>query len=379
MNAASIKGTTKALLIGAAIALPGAALADGGSLTSDIAELRARVAELEANAGRNADLNFEVGAATQLTIYGFVRAEAFYDFDFDQGDLSVTGALGDGAPETDGAFNTSVRVSRLGFLSSTDTDIGTIGGQLEFDLFGSAGTAELRVRHANITIGGLLIGQFWTNFMPIGQYPTTADFNGPVGITFARVPQIRYTGTAGDLTYSVSIEESNGNSEDPTFTAAGLYSTELLDLRLAGYVGTQIEAGNEDDVFGVTLSAALRPWAGGALTGNFTTGEGLGHLLIGGGNDLDAAGNAVDVDALTLEYRQDVSDSVNVGIAYGFEDYDITDIDADQRLQSVHVNAFWNPTDRLRLGVEYIYGEREDGDGDEFDANRIGASATFTF
>ena len=121
-------------------------------------------------------------SAPDITIYGFVRAEAFYDLDFDQGDISNTAGL-DAAEETDGTFNTSVRVSRLGARATSQTDIGEIGGQLEYDLFGSNGTAELRLRHANVTVGGFLVGQFWTNFMPIGQYPTTADFNGPVGVT----------------------------------------------------------------------------------------------------------------------------------------------------------------------------------------------------
>jgi hypothetical protein len=38
------------------------------------------------------------------------------------------------------------------------------------------------LRHANLTVGNLLIGRSWTNFMPIESYPVTLDFQGPSGI-----------------------------------------------------------------------------------------------------------------------------------------------------------------------------------------------------
>jgi len=166
----------------------------------DFARLQDRVDQLEAQERARPDFGL---ANTTVDIYGFVRAEAFYDFDFAQGDLSRAGRVGDPDFETGGEFDTSVRVSRFGLRTSTDTDIGTIGTQLEFDLFGSGGddssSPNLRLRHANVTFGdSILVGQFWTNFMPLVHYPSTADFNGPVGITFARVPQFRYTYNAGN-------------------------------------------------------------------------------------------------------------------------------------------------------------------------------------
>lgn len=366
-------------------ALMGASAFSGSVQAQDISALEARVAELEAEA-EAPRFSFTTGDHTTITVYGFVRAEAFYDFDFEQGDTSnfsglSTDTIVDGelvpGNETDGTFNTSVRVSRLGVRSSTETDIGTIQGQLEYDLFGSNGTAELRLRHANIRVAGFTIGQDWTNFMPIGQYPTTADFNGPVGITFARVPQLRYTGSAGAFTYSVSVEDL-GDSADPAVTGALQYSHDLFTARVAVLAGTQRDGlGLEDDIEAITLSGTASLWQGGHLGATYVNGNGLGFLLIGGGETL-VAGEANNVEGFTLEARHDFG-LFNIGVVYGEEEYENGVAGDIQELDSLFLNAFWTPTDNFTLGVEYIEGSRTDFDGTELDAERVGASVTFTF
>lgn len=317
--------------------------------------------------------------STEVDVYGFVRAEAFYDLDFIQGDFANTSGLNN-APETDGNFDTSVRVSRLGVRATQQTAIGQVGAQLEYDLFGSNGTAELRLRHANITAAGFLIGQFWTNFMPLGQYPTTADFNGPVGISFARVPQLRYSYSAGDINYSASIEEAVWQSDDPALTAAVEYSTDLFTVRGA-VIGGTISAGDEsdEDVFGVTLSGDISPWEGGTINAVYTTGEGIGGLLIGGGSAFAADGSANEVEGYTVGFNQAINSQFSVGFAYGFEEYDDPGAADLSEVETLHVNAFYKPVENLNLGIEYIQGERTDGTGGTLSAERVGLSATFTF
>lgn len=377
-------GAAAALIAG----LASPVLAD--SSADKIAELTDRVADLEAqqaSAGDRPRLKFNVTSNTELEIYGFVRFEAFYDFDAAQGDLSRPVRAGDPAFATDGEFETSVRVSRLGFRSNTATDIGNIGTQLEFDLFSGSDTTtspQLRLRHANVTIGdNWLLGQFWTNFMPLVHYPTTADFNGPVGITFARVPQIRYTHNAGNgFVFSGSIEEAAGGSSDPVLTAAALYTGDRFSARIAGLVGSVDVGADSFNTSGVTLSGTVNPWEGGQFSATYVTGEAIGNLLIGGGAQV-VGGQTNDATGFTLEYRHTLSDSLSVGIAYGNEDYDLATTTASgvtfTELETVHVNAFWNPTDRLTIAGEYIHGERTDATGATFDADRIGASVTFNF
>ena len=360
----------------------------------DFARLQDRVDQLEAQ--QNATPDFGLGNTT-IDIYGFVRAEAFYDFDFAQGDLSRAGRVGDPDFATSGEFDTSVRVSRFGIRTSSDTDIGAIGTQLEFDLFGSGGddssSPNLRLRHANVTIGdSVLVGQFWTNFMPLVHYPSTADFNGPVGITFARVPQFRYTYNAGNgLEISGSIEEQNGGGSDPIATAAVFYDGGNYSLR-AAVLGGEFSDGVDDSLTtqGYTLSGSVDPWQGGSISATFTSGDGLGNLLIGGGAR-SVAGEENESDSFTVAYNQELSDQFSLALAYGYEEYDLgTAIgslaegepdtrDSFDELQSVHATLFYRPVERLTLAAEYIYIESSGPGGFEADADRIGLSATYSF
>lgn len=379
----------KRLLEGAAVAALAAGLAapvyaDGHA---DVASLSARVDALEAAGASNAPLSFGLGETT-VSVYGFVRFEAFYDFDFAQGDLTSAGAIGDPAAATNGEFDTSVRVSRFGIRSATDTDIGKVESQLEFDLFGSGGSdsssPNLRLRHANININDtVLVGQFWTNFMPLVHYPRTADFNGPVGITFARVPQLRYTfNTGSGFLFSASIEEANGGGSDPVATAAALYTGSNYSVRVAGLYSTfEDDLGGEEETYGVTVSGSYSPFAGTTISGTYTTGQGLGNLLIGGGAR-SVNGEANESDSYTVEITQDISEQFSVGVSYGREDYDLnaaagTGLDIDQQ-ESLFVNAFYTPVDNLTIGLEYSRGERS-GNSGSFSADRVGTSVTFSF
>ncbi|MGC1494473.1 MAG: DcaP family trimeric outer membrane transporter [Sulfitobacter sp.] len=347
----------------------------------EVAELRARVSQLEAaNAANSPGLSFGTGN-TEVTIYGFVRAEAFYDFDFDQGQSAGFSKIGDPALATGGAFNTSVRTSRLGVRSKTQTDFGDIGTQFEVDLFGgNAGKPELRLRHANITIGdNWLFGQSWSNFMALGHSPTSADFAGPVGTTFARLPQIRYTGHPTEqFQYSLSIEENFvSSSEDPIVTAAAQYSTDTYSIRGAVLAGDTTNF----DQSAVTLSGSVKPWTGGYLAMTAVTGEGIASLMNGGADNF-IGGVVNDVTGYTVELRQDIGEKWNVGFTYGNEDYDVPTIVGALdyvELESLHVNAFYSPTDNLTLGLEYIRGERKSSTGQTFSADRVGASITLSF
>ncbi|MEX0365852.1 MAG: DcaP family trimeric outer membrane transporter [Ruegeria sp.] len=351
---------------------------------AELDALRARVEALEAGGTRpSGDLtNFQIGQ-TNIDIYGYVKADFFYDFDFNQGDTAFVNNIGEPANATDGNFGATLRQSRLGFRTTTQTDIGELRGQLELDLFASGGAAELRLRHANIGIGDhWIIGQDWTNFMPLAQYPTTVEFNGPVGIAFARVPQIRYTNTFGQTTFSASIEENTADSDDPVFTAALSYDTDQYSARVAGLIGTVNSGGTDVDQTGITLSGSIRPWQGGLFQATYVTGEALGPLLIGLG-DAAVGGVANDVDGYTLEFRQDIGDKWNVGIAYGREEYDLptsTGTLSFTELETIHVNAFYNVTDNLTLSAEYVRGERNDATtGATFDGDRIQAAIQLNF
>ena len=160
----------------------------------------------------------------------------------------------------------------------------------------------------------------------------TADFNGPVGVTFARVPQARYTHRSNALEISASVEEANGSgSSDPVATTAMFYKGDNFSARIAGLVGT-----------------------------------------------FDSDGENLNTNALTLS---DSYKKLSPGVAYGQANYDgLTNtgtIDFDE-LQSVFVNAFYSPVNNLTFAAEYSQGRREGSSGTD-SADRIGSSVTYSF
>ena len=369
------------LAMAALMGSTGLALADA-TTQAELDALRARVEALESTTDTsNIPGDFRLGGTT-VDLYGYVKADFFYDFDFVQGDTAFVNAIGEPANATTGTFGATLRQSRIGVRTSTQTDIGELRGQLEFDLFASGGASELRLRHANIQIGDhWTIGQTWTNFMPLNHYPTSVEFNGPVGITFARVPQIRYTGTAGNLEYSFSIEENVAASNDPVITAALAYTGDRFSARVAGLSGNVLVGGTEVDQTGVTASGSFTPWEGGLFQATYTNGEALGPLLIGVGSAA-VGGVANDVEGYTLEFRQDVGSQWNFGIGYGREDYDLPTSTGTlnfTELETVHVNAFYSPTDNLTFGAEYIFGERTSSTGATVNGDRVQFSAQLNF
>ncbi|EEE37183.1 hypothetical protein RKLH11_1019 [Rhodobacteraceae bacterium KLH11] len=362
------------------------ALAQDAQTQSELDALRARVEALEAGKVGTSGGDLRIGNTT-LDVYGYIKADFFYDFDFELGDTANTSEIGEPDNATSGTFGATVRQSRIGLRTSTPSAIGEIGGQLELDLFASNGTAELRLRHANITIGDhWLIGQTWTNFQPLDSYPTSVEFDGPVGIAFARVPQVRYTNSFGlqNTSFAVSIEENVGgsNSNDPIFTGSAEYNDGTFLARAAVLYGKAESGDVEVDQTGYTLSASVRPWEGGLFQVNYVDGEALGPYLIGAG-DAIVGGEANDVDGFTVEFRQDIGEKWNVGVAYGEENYDLPTSTGDLAFtdkETVHFNVFYKATDDLTFSAEYFYGERNDvNSGRDFDASRIQLAAQLNF
>lgn len=364
----------------------GAGQAAAQSTGTSPEELASRITALENE--RSGPIR--LGANTTLDIYGFIQVDFFQDLDADQGDFTNAASAG---TNDNGEFDSSVRVSRIGFRTTTQSSFGEIGTQLEFDLIGNGGNdfnAEPRIRHANVTIGdSLLIGQFWSNFMPIGQYPTTVDFNGPVGIAFRRAPQIRYTNTLGEaFTYSVSLEEGETQgtlrAQTPRATAAFNYATDLFTARAAVLYG-ELEEETTGETFeqsGIVLSGSVNPWAGGQFTGTYTSGQALGSLFIGGADNV-VGGEENDFDAFTVEFRQDIGEKLNVGVVYGREDYDLTtnigDANEFNELEGLFLNAFYTPVENFAVGFEYAQVTRTNASDVEFDADRVAINFRYSF
>jgi len=383
---------------------------------------------------------------TTVTITGYVRGDFRYDDSNDLGDSFVVssipadGALGD---LEDGHTRLHARQSRFIVRSETELDSGSkLKTVFEGDFFGAGGnqtfsnSSAFRLRNAYASYNGWLIGQTWTNFMDFIAYPTTVDFFGPAGKSFARQGQVRYT-FANGLSFSIENPETDGfglfdpidgvfnpDIDDPTrlrestgglaadilpdFTAAwrggpggaggsyeisGVARVLGIDTVIPNAAGDTFDAdGNlvgveideEELGFGVNLAGG---WQFGPvfIGASFTAGDGIGRYIING------AGNDIFItEDLELETVQSMAFSANVKInwssnsssllAFGsFENDEPAQSNGIDNLQTIHLNYIWNPFPKASFGVELIQGFIENADGSEGDATRFAFGAQLNF
>jgi hypothetical protein len=403
-----------ALLL-ATVAAPALAGNDA-ELERQVRELTDRVNELEDRGHVN------LPAGTTLTFGGYTKLDLIYDFDQGQGDTTFAPGLVIGAPDG-GGFDAHVRQTRLNFRTDTRTDRGPLTTFVEVDFFGTRGndvqtnSHRPRLRHAYGRWNRWTAGQTWTTFMPIEAYPSTVDFQGPSGIPFIRQAQLRYTFAAGKgLDFSVAIENGefsgrgvvggatvpigetiggafSGNNSDfdqaPDLVLAAKWSQNDSLLRGA-LVLRELEAprqmgGASETGWGINVAGGVPLWAGGRIVGSFTYGDGIGRYIIdGAGQDafIDATGrvNTIESYGATAQVTHAFSEKLSAGISYGF--YSVEDTfaatDTDQ-VQTVHASIFYKPVDRLTVGAELSWGEREIASGASEDATRLQTSVQFNF
>jgi hypothetical protein len=361
-------------------ALAGSAAAQ--SLEEQVADLKARVDDFYGDGTKG----FRVAPNTRLKIYGYIKADFIQDLDYDLGTTIFDIVNVTPTTPRDEAFRAQAIQSRIGFWTYTETDLGELQVRLEGDFFGGgANGGEFRLRHAYGELGGLLIGKTWTNFMPIESYPDSLDFQGPAGIPFVRPEQVRYTHDFGNgFSLSGSIERdaaSSGSSNGPAVTAAASYTSGNSFVKLAGLYRT-VDGGpgiGEIDGWGVNLSGNTSLWQGGTLQASLTTGEAIGSYMVFGGADI-LGNQAIETSGLTVGLNQAINDKLSLGLVYGYRDIDIGANPTDpENLTTVHATVYYKPVERMQLGLEYIFAEKEQFDGQSVDASRVQASAQFNF
>ncbi|MFT6568296.1 MAG: hypothetical protein ACJAVO_003075 [Parvibaculaceae bacterium] len=333
-----------------------------------IADLEQRVIELESEP----TLNYGVDGVN-LTIYGYIKADLIYDLDSDLGStIFGLGSLEPGT-ETGSNFTGQAIQSRLGVRAEFDGATAVLEG----DFFGGGG-GQFRLRHANLTVGNLLIGRSWTNFMPIESYPSTLDFQGPSGIPFARVAQARYTyEMPNGLGFSTSVEQAASDSSDPALTAAAFYSSERYFVKLAALGTTVSTTGGDVDGWGVNLSGNAQLWEGGSINASYTTGEAVGSYMVFGGDDT-FGGAAVETDGITLGISQ-TSGDWTFGAAYGLRQIDTGAATDTERLETIHLTTNYQIRESTTIGAEYIIGDRELFNDTSVSADRLQVSAKLSF
>lgn len=355
------------------------------------------------------------GTNISIQVGGFVQVDAITDSNnIGSKDSFVVSSIPTSG-EAAGQSNISARQTRLFLRTSTPTALGAFVTHVEGDFFGPDGT-DLRLRHAYGQIGDkhqLLGGQTWTTFMDASVYPAIFDYQGPNGMVLVRQPMLRYTGhPRDDLEWAVAVEDPNpdlsqatgvtGESTSvwPDFAAHVRWTPAWGHLQLAGVVrqltfDPPVGSRSSDIGWGFNLSGHVdlfAPVAKGKrdnVVFQLAGGQGIANYF----NDTNGLGQdgfvrtGGDLSALSVwggfaAYQHYWSPKWASTVGYSYLRVDNTGAQSPDTYKSGHygvVNLMYYPTDRLWIGLEALYGIREDQDGNTGDNGRLSFSAQYRF
>lgn len=412
------------LLIGIAIlgfvlpfTLPANAADDPAVQKARIDELEAKVEKLEALA-KSAD-NPTLHDETEIKIGGYVKMDAILS-DYSEAptrgageDLFIPGTIATSGESRDPRLNLHAKETRFWLKSRTPTQRGDISTHFEIDfLLGQQGNERVsnsfspRVRHASIGWGRWIVGQTWTNFQNVSALPQYLDFVGPVGVAFGRQAQIRYTMPARNGDFAVSFENpettltpfGGGSRIDADDSAVpdlvvrrnwrgdwGNFSVAALIRQLkidqAQFVDTETGVA-------IGLAGKIMMGDGDDLRWQVNYGNALGRYM--GLNSFNAgaldANNKIDLTTqygVLAAYRHAWSEQLysSFGASFSAADNDpsISGSGVPESYRSAHADIVWQPTRRLSLGAEIIWGRRKDESGDDGTLNRLQLSAKYSY
>jgi hypothetical protein len=365
------------------------------------------------------------GSNTSITLGGYVKLDAVLSNPSagvgSTADLFLQPnaiAVGPGAGDNEhNQVKFGARESRLFVKTGTPTAWGDLVTYLEGDFYGADGNESVsnsngpRLRHAYGSLGHLLAGQTWTNFMYVPSLPETVDFGGPVGQIFNRQAQVRWTqlfdggpSLAGGQ-WSLALENPESvvtvpggasfRADDdhvPDLTGQVVFNTARGKVAVSGVV-RQIRADAKapavvDQRIGAALSVAGVIPSVGKDDFRFvaTAGNAIGRYSDGFFQD-----GVVDADGrIRLPrqwgwyagyrhfWKQDLRSNLVLSSA-SESNPAVTAGSVNRTTRSVHANLIWSPVANTDLGVEYIYADRETEDGLKGHLNRLQASAKYAF
>jgi hypothetical protein len=301
---------------------------------------------------------------------------------------------------TDGNTYFSVRQTRFGVKSGTQTALGELFTQFEWELFGTgvdAGQTTIRLRHAYGELGCIGVGQYWSPFMDIDVFPNTVEYWGPNGMAFFRNVQFRYMPIKGDTRLTIALERPGASAD------AGEYGgrIELQDIRskfpvpdlsaeyrsahdwgyveLAGIVRYMKweDLNDEDEVdysgdaigWGLNLSSNLKLGKDNLLRLSVLYGAGVQNYMndapvdvaIDGTGD-DAKGVAIPLFGAVAFLEHNWSEKFATAIGYSMLNIDNTDgqtFDAFKMGQYAIGNLIYYPVQDVMMAAELQYGNRD--------------------
>lgn len=348
---------------------------------------------------------------------GYVKAD-FISSRFDDGEVAgdsigrdffVPSTIPVGG-DSSTVFDAHSRQSRFFFGTRQTIGEHKLGGYVEFDFLTTPGGDQRvtnsytpRMRHAYVTWNNWLIGQTWNTFMDVATLPDSVDFIGPSGgTTFGREPMVRYT--RGGFAIALENPESTitppgggrittSDNSLPELAARYTWKGDWGHLQLGGMLR---QLAIDDAASG--LDATTTGWglslSGKAMLGlddirfMVHAGEGLGRhvgLNFANGAALTDRGDLEAIKTLGgfVAYRHVWHPQWRSNVALGYIEVDnpvqFTGTGVNESSWSGQINLFYNPTEPLSFGIEYLLAERELESGLSGQLNRLQFITKYAF
>jgi hypothetical protein len=367
------------------------------------------------------------GSDTSIKLGGYVKFDAIYsnitqgvDAVANQQTVDSAIPVGPNGSPTDnkkGQLTFHARQTRLNLATSTPTSHGDLTTFVEGDFFGADGNESVtnsngfRLRHAYGALGGLLAGQYWTNFFDENAYVETVDFGGPVGEIFIRQAQVRWTQPFETGEWSASLENPESlfavsgapltaGSATPLRSDRDHYPDITARLKSKNRFGTFNAALMARNIRIDSPAAADAKW-GGAISltavipagkddfrADFNAGNAIGRYQLSGffpDGYVDAAGKVQLAQARSayLAYRHLWSSTLRSSLILGASSTDTpgggTFNGFNKSARSAHLNLIFSPVPRVNLGMELIGEKRTVVDGDFGTLRRVQFAAQYLF
>jgi DcaP outer membrane protein len=304
-------------------------------------------------------------------------------------------------------FNVNSKGSQL----SIDVRAPELPGSPRFyyqnDFFGSGGgELPFRVRQLYGQIYNVVLGQTFSVFEDPDAWPDTVDYEGPNSAIFARRPLVRYQWqVAKKWQLNFGLEKPGAEidtSIDPDAQSVNHAPDGGLNVRWEdskiGHV--QLGAifrdigvkgpivGNQSTFgWGVNLSSSLNVFDRDSVQTQLTYGQGLFRYFNDDFVNNDAAFNssgkltAIPAFGAMIGYTHKWTDTLRSTASYGYVHLDNKFSQEPNAYHVTHygsMNLVWQIRKRLSLGLEGLYGFKEEKSGADGDAFRIQVGAVYS-
>jgi hypothetical protein len=332
-------------------------------------------------------------------------------------------------------FDTETPIKRMDWTLKSRIEMDFFNGNTS----GAFGSFPLRLRFAWADFGPFLVGQAASVFMDYDAYPNVLDYQGPGGMILMRQPIFAVRTPIGEKgRFTIAVEQpysdiqwlENGvwvrNPGNGIITAPGVgrniqdVPDVTANLRYVGDYGhTQIagiarkltfQPATGDSAFdelgyGINVTGTFHPWA--ACSGTPRSGDCATPLSKSRFLGMFAAGRGInryfnDVNGLGLDATFDPANGFRAipsygwfaayehwwsmnwisNFTYGQNSSDLTDSlpgNTYEGANYVTANIIWLPVERFGVGLEYLYGYRENKDGQRGENSRIQMAVQYKF